>query len=183
MAWLRVQLTEEQQRIVDEERSSHPNPRIREKMLVLWLLHCGLTREKTSQVAGLGLQQAKHILHMDQAGGIVQGFGKDRQARMFGFAEQGDEFGQGHGFVGRDDFGPRRIWRLCSGQDLHEAGIARQIARPVAAVARRHQHHRKCESHTLAGRDRQCIARPGNEHGDLLCIPRDGHRPAGGALS
>ena len=44
MAWLRVQLTEEQQRVVNEERSSHPNPRIREKMLVLWLLHNGVTR-------------------------------------------------------------------------------------------------------------------------------------------
>ena len=38
MAWLRIQLTEEQQRIVDEERSSHPNLRIREKMLVLWCI-------------------------------------------------------------------------------------------------------------------------------------------------
>ena len=27
MAWLRIQLTEEQRRIVDEERSSHPNLR------------------------------------------------------------------------------------------------------------------------------------------------------------
>ena len=41
MAWFRVQLTEEQQRIVNEERTSHPNLRVREKMLVLWLLHCG----------------------------------------------------------------------------------------------------------------------------------------------
>ena len=41
MAWLRIQLTEEQQRIVDEERSSHPNLRIREKMLVLWLFTTG----------------------------------------------------------------------------------------------------------------------------------------------
>ena len=46
MAWLRVQLTEEQQRIVNEERTSHPNPRIREKMLVLLLLHNGVTRRR-----------------------------------------------------------------------------------------------------------------------------------------
>ena len=31
MAWLRIQLTEEQQRVVNEERSVHPNPRIRER--------------------------------------------------------------------------------------------------------------------------------------------------------
>ena len=36
MAWLRIQLTEEQQRVVNEERSAHPNPRIRQKMLVLF---------------------------------------------------------------------------------------------------------------------------------------------------
>ena len=41
MAWFRVQLTEDQQRIVNEERTSHPDLRVREKMLVLWLLHCG----------------------------------------------------------------------------------------------------------------------------------------------
>src|SRR5271165_4052119 len=45
MAWLRIKLTEEQQRVVNEERSVHPNPRIREKMLVLWLLHNGITPE------------------------------------------------------------------------------------------------------------------------------------------
>jgi hypothetical protein len=39
MTWLRIRLTEEQQRVVNEQRSAHPNPRIREKMLVLWLLH------------------------------------------------------------------------------------------------------------------------------------------------
>jgi hypothetical protein len=33
MDWFRVQLTEEQQRVVNEERRCHPNPRIREKML------------------------------------------------------------------------------------------------------------------------------------------------------
>ena len=37
MAWFRVQLTEEEQRVVNEERCCHPNLRIREKMLVLWL--------------------------------------------------------------------------------------------------------------------------------------------------
>ena len=54
MVWLRIRLTEEQQRIVDEERSSHPNLRVREKMLVLWLLHSGLTRKKTAEIVGVG---------------------------------------------------------------------------------------------------------------------------------
>ena len=46
MAWLRIRLTVEQQQVVNEERSVHPNPRIREKMLVLWLLHHGVTPER-----------------------------------------------------------------------------------------------------------------------------------------
>ena len=54
MAWLRVQLTEEQQRVVHEERTSHPNPRIREKMLVIWLLHNGVTRGKAAEIVGVG---------------------------------------------------------------------------------------------------------------------------------
>jgi transposase len=52
MAWFRIQLTEEQQRVVNEERSDHPNPRIREKMLVLWLLHNGITRQNAAKIIG-----------------------------------------------------------------------------------------------------------------------------------
>jgi transposase len=54
MAWLRVQLTEEEQHIVNEERTSHPNERIRERMLVLWLLHSGVTRQKAAEIVGVG---------------------------------------------------------------------------------------------------------------------------------
>ena len=50
MAWLRVQLTEEEQSIVNEERTSHPNERIRERMLVLWSLHSGVTRQKAAEI-------------------------------------------------------------------------------------------------------------------------------------
>jgi hypothetical protein len=53
MAWFRVQLTEEEQRVVNKERCCHPNLRIREKMLVLWLLHTGLTREQAAKTVGV----------------------------------------------------------------------------------------------------------------------------------
>ena len=33
MAWLHVQLNEEQQRVVSEERTSHPNERIRARFI------------------------------------------------------------------------------------------------------------------------------------------------------
>jgi hypothetical protein len=46
--------TEEEQRVVNEERTCHPNPRIREKMLVVWLLHNGVTRRKAAEMVGVG---------------------------------------------------------------------------------------------------------------------------------
>jgi transposase len=70
MAWLRVQLTEEQQRIVDEERTSHPNLRVREKMLVLWLLHSGLTRQKTAEIVGVGRATVQRYVAAFREGGL-----------------------------------------------------------------------------------------------------------------
>ena len=54
MVWYRVQLTAVELEVVNAERESHPQSHVRRKMLVLWLLHCGLTRAKTATVACLG---------------------------------------------------------------------------------------------------------------------------------
>ncbi len=70
MAWFRVQLTEEQQRIVDEERTSHPNPRIRDKMLVLWLLHHGLTHRKVAEIVRIGRTTVHRYVVAFQEGGL-----------------------------------------------------------------------------------------------------------------
>lgn len=70
MAWLRVQLTEEQQRIVNEERSSHPNLSVREKMLVLWLLHNALTRQKTAEIVGVGRATVQRYVVAFREGGL-----------------------------------------------------------------------------------------------------------------
>ena len=70
MAWFRVQLTEEQQRIVNEERASHPDLRVREKMLVLWLLHCGLTRQKAAEIVGLGRATVHRYVAAFREGGL-----------------------------------------------------------------------------------------------------------------
>ena len=70
MAWFRVQLTEEQQRIVNEERTSHPDLRVREKMLVLWLLHCGTTRQKAAEIAGLGRATVHRYVVAFREGGL-----------------------------------------------------------------------------------------------------------------
>jgi transposase len=70
MAWLRVQLTEEQERIVHEERTSHPNPRIREKMLVIWLLHNGVTRQKAAEIVGVGRATVQRYVAAFREGGL-----------------------------------------------------------------------------------------------------------------
>jgi transposase len=70
MAWFRVQLTEEQQRIVNEERTSHPDLRVREKMLVLWLLHCGTTRQKAAEIAGRGRATVHRYVVAFREGGL-----------------------------------------------------------------------------------------------------------------
>ena len=53
MTGLPIALAEDEQRVVNTERDSHPDAHVRRKMLVLWLLHCGLTRQKAAQIAGL----------------------------------------------------------------------------------------------------------------------------------
>src|SRR3954469_6725572 len=70
MAWLRIQLTQEQQQIVNAERDSHPQEHVRRKMLVLWLLHCGLTREKAAEVTGLGRATVQRYVAAYRQGGL-----------------------------------------------------------------------------------------------------------------
>src|SRR3954470_23065316 len=70
MAWLRIQLTQEQQQIVNAERDSHPQEHVRRKMLVLWLLHCGLSRDKAAEVAGLGRATVQRYVAAFRDGGL-----------------------------------------------------------------------------------------------------------------
>ena len=70
MAWLRVRLTEEEQLIVSEERTSHPNARIRERMLVLWLLHKGVTRQKAAEIVGVGRATVQRSVAAYRDGGL-----------------------------------------------------------------------------------------------------------------
>ena len=70
MAWLRVQLTEDEQHIVNEERTSHPNERIRERMLVLWLLHSGVTRQKAAEIVRVGRATVQRYVAAYRDGGL-----------------------------------------------------------------------------------------------------------------
>src|SRR5437867_9530720 len=70
MSWFRVQLTEQEQQIVNAERESHPQEQVRRKMLVLWLLHCGITREKAAEIAGLGRATVQRYVAAFRDGGL-----------------------------------------------------------------------------------------------------------------
>ena len=70
MAWFRVQLTEEEQLVVNEERCCHPNLRIREKMLVLLLLHNGLTREQAAKAVGVSRATVQRYVAAFRQGGL-----------------------------------------------------------------------------------------------------------------
>jgi transposase len=70
MAWFRVHLTAEQQQIVNEERVAHPDLRVREKMLVLWLLHCGHKREEAARIVGVSRTTVHRYVAAFRAGGL-----------------------------------------------------------------------------------------------------------------
>jgi len=70
MAWLRIQLTEEQQQVVNEERLAHPNARVREKMLALWLLHHGLTREDAARITRISRATIQRYVAAFREGGL-----------------------------------------------------------------------------------------------------------------
>src|SRR5664279_6313498 len=70
MAWLRVRLTEEEQHIVNEERTSHPHERIRERMLVICLLHNGVTRQKAAEIVGVGRATVQRYVAAFREGGL-----------------------------------------------------------------------------------------------------------------
>src|SRR5258708_73538 len=69
MSWFRVGLTEDEQRVVSEERESHPESHVRRKMLVLWSLHCGLKRTQSAQLAGVGLATVERYVAAYRDGG------------------------------------------------------------------------------------------------------------------
>ena len=70
MAWLRVELSDEERAVVNSERDGHPEAHVRRKMLVLCLLHCGLTRQKAAEVVGLGRATVQRYVAAYRDGGL-----------------------------------------------------------------------------------------------------------------
>ena len=70
MARCSINLSDSEKTIVNGERDSHPNPIVRRKMLVLWTTHCGVSRDKTADVAGLGRATVQRYLAAYRTGGL-----------------------------------------------------------------------------------------------------------------
>ena len=70
MAWFQVRLSEEEQRVVGEERREHPHGPTRRKMEALWLLHHGLTREQAAKIVGVSVATVKRYVNAFRDGGL-----------------------------------------------------------------------------------------------------------------
>ena len=70
MAWCRIHLTEDERRIVNEERASHPNLLVRNKMLTIWLLHCRVTRQKAAEIVGVSRATVQRYVDAYCKGGL-----------------------------------------------------------------------------------------------------------------
>jgi transposase len=70
MAWYRIALSSKEQEVVNAERDCHPDAHVRRKMLVLWLLHCGVTRELAATIAGLGRATVQRYVAAYRNGGL-----------------------------------------------------------------------------------------------------------------
>src|ERR1700760_2287061 len=70
MAWFRIALTDAEQAVVNAERDCHPEAHVRRQMLTLWLLHCGVTRAKAAEIAGLGRATVQRYVAAYREGGL-----------------------------------------------------------------------------------------------------------------
>lgn len=70
MSWLRIALSEDEQRIVNENRDAHPSSCVRGRMLVLWSLHCGLTRTAVAEISNMDLSNVQRIVKLYRDGGL-----------------------------------------------------------------------------------------------------------------
>lgn len=70
MAWFRVELSDEDRAVVLADREDHPEAHVRRELLVPWLLHCGLTRAKAAEVAGLGRATVQRSVAAYRGGGL-----------------------------------------------------------------------------------------------------------------
>ena len=70
MAWLQIKLSEAEQAIVQEEREAHPRASVRQRMLALWLLHCGVKRQEAAKIVSAGRASVQRWVAAYRDGGL-----------------------------------------------------------------------------------------------------------------
>ena len=72
MAHAPLTLSESEQTIVFDEFYNHPDDHVRRKMHVLWLTHCGTTRQQTARITQRGRATVQRYLAAYRQGGLEQ---------------------------------------------------------------------------------------------------------------
>lgn len=68
--WFRPDLSADEQAAVLADRDRHPDPVIRRKMLVLWAVHLGHSRQQAADLADVGIATAKRYVIAYRDGGL-----------------------------------------------------------------------------------------------------------------
>ncbi len=68
--WFRPVLSSDEQAEVLYDREHHPNPIVRRKMLVLWAVHLGHTRQQAADIAHVGVATAARNITLYRNGGL-----------------------------------------------------------------------------------------------------------------
>jgi transposase len=70
MGWYRIRLSDDEQRVVLDQRECHVDPLVRQRMWALWLLHCGETREKTAEILQVSRSTIQRYVAAYRRGGL-----------------------------------------------------------------------------------------------------------------
>jgi transposase len=68
--WFRPTLSPDEQALVLTDRDRHPDPVVRRKLLVLWTVHLGHSREDAAKIASVGIATAKRYVLAYRDGGL-----------------------------------------------------------------------------------------------------------------
>ena len=68
--WFRPTLSSAEQALVVAHRDRHPDPVVRRKMLVLWTVHLGHSRQQAASIASVGIATAKRYILAYRDGGL-----------------------------------------------------------------------------------------------------------------
>jgi transposase len=69
-AWFCPTLSADEQAAVLADRDEHPDPVVRRKLLVLWAVHLGHTRQQAADLGAVGIATAKRYLIAYRDGGL-----------------------------------------------------------------------------------------------------------------